>query len=613
MGSEIQPARAPIVHLPTPSGPIQTVVGKTSVISEEIEKFLGIPYAQVSRRWEHARLREQLPRDVFDATKNGPRCPAPEGDTRLFQSYLPFPEVGQDEFECLNLFVVRPSTAALAKHNIDAETTQLPVLIWIHGGGFKDGAGTDPVWDPTRLVLRSLRNKTPFIAVSINYRLGVFGFCGSSDIIASQSSDAPIRGVNFGLYDQKLALMWVRRNIAAFGGDDTKITIMGHSAGGISCYLHLLEAELGTKRPLFRKAGVFSGPVGGLDLTSLEKADRRWANLCRFWSVEVDSPADRLDFLRRVPTKDILGCVAELHWALFTLIVDEWTIRQSDLGCGISVHLGETSGKPWESDDKVQLFISAADDEFKDFALIANGDYAKFRSLLTSSYPSEAAAEEILATYGIFPTLSDEEFTEKFSQFVFDSTMMHKVYRGYKFFKSHREQQALLRGQDPKHLGLQYHHFEFGNPFLGPLRGTAHHGVELIYAFGNFHHALEKADQGILQGYVDPDQACVEADVGKRAVDMKSIEYQKSNIELSFELQDRWIQFVTQDCSQTGQCANIDDITTFCPDRSVRTESWSNDEKWAVRRERLEILCKHFDSTTIATQRLVGSVVGMEL
>ncbi|OAA39020.1 Carboxylesterase, type B [Beauveria brongniartii RCEF 3172] len=314
---------------------------------------------------------------------------------------------------------------------------------------------------------------------------------------------------------------------------------MGHSAGGISCYLHLLEAELGTKRPPFRKAGVLSGPVGGLDLTFLEKADRRWANLCRFWSVEVDSPADRLDFLRRLPTKDILGCVAELHWALFTLIVDEWTIRQSDLGCGVSVHLGETSGEPWESDDKVQLLISAADDEFKDFSLIANGDYAKFRSLLTSSYPSEAAAEEILETYGIFPTLSDEEFTEKFSQFVSDSTMMHKAYRGYKFFKSHREQQALLRGQDPKHLGLQYHYFEFGNPFLGPLRGTAHHGVELIYAFGNFYDALENADQGILQGYADPDQACVEADVGKLAVDMKSIEYQKSNIELSFELQDR--------------------------------------------------------------------------
>ncbi|KAM3476511.1 hypothetical protein MY8738_006882 [Beauveria namnaoensis] len=315
-------------------------------------------------------------------TIRSPRCPAPEGDTRFFQSYLPFPDVGQDEFECLNLVVVRPSTAALAMHSIDAETTQLPVLIWIHGGGFKD----------------------------------------------------------------------------------------------------------------------------------------------------------------------VRGNRSKLHWALFTLIVDEWTIRQSDVGCGVSIHLGETSGELRESDDKVQLLISAADDEFKDFALIANEDYAKFRSLLTSSYPSEAAAEEILQTYGISSTLPDEEFTENFSQFVCDSTLVHKVYRGYKFFKAHREQQALLHGQDPKHLGLQYHHYEFGNPFLGPLRGTAHHGVELIYAFGNFHHAMEKADQGILQGYADPDQARVEANVSKLPVDMKSIEYQKSNIELSYEMQDKWIQFVAQDC-----------------------------------------------------------------
>ena len=64
----------------------------------------------------------------------------------MFQSYLPFPDVCQDEFECLNLFVVRPSKEALATHDIDTETTPLPVLVWIHGGGFIDGSGTDPVW-----------------------------------------------------------------------------------------------------------------------------------------------------------------------------------------------------------------------------------------------------------------------------------------------------------------------------------------------------------------------------------------------------------------------------------------------------------------------------------
>lgn len=469
--------------------------------------------------------------------------------------------------------------------------------------------------DPSRLVLRSLSNKTPFIAVSINYRLGIFGFGGSSDVIATQGSDTPLKGVNFGLYDQKLALIWVKRNIAAFGGDDTKITIMGHSAGGISCYLHLLEVELGTERPLFRKAGVLSGPVGGLDLTSLEKADQRWADLCQLWSVEADNPVDRLDMLRRIPTKDLLNSVSELHWKLFTLIIDELTIRKSNLGCGVSIHLGhdglDDESRP--SDEKVQLMISAADEEFRGFALMANWDYTKFHSLLNSSYPSEAAAEEVLQVYGILPTSSDEELFEAFSQFISDSTMMHKVYRGYEFFKAHRGKQALLRGQDPKRVGVHYDHFEIGNPFLGPLRGVAHHGIELVYAFGNFHDALEKADQGILRGYADPDQAHVEANVDEPSINAEAIEYRKSNINLSFEIQDRWIQFVVEDCQETDQRANVDDITTFCADRSVRAESWSSGEKWMAKRKKLEILDKDLDSITTATQRLVGGVLGMTL
>ncbi|KAJ5420383.1 hypothetical protein N7465_002902 [Penicillium sp. CMV-2018d] len=533
----------------------------------------------------------------------------------MFQSYLPFPNVRQDEFECLNLFVVRPSKEALSKHGIDAETTQLPVLVWIHGGGFIDGAGTDPVSDPTRLVLRSLDKGTPFIAVCINYRLGIFGFGGSSDVIATQGSDIHIKGLNFGLYDQKLALIWVKRNIAAFGGDDTKITIMGHSAGGISCYLHLLQVELGTERPLFRKAGVLSGPVGGLDLTSLEKADKRWADLCRLWSVQAESPVGRLDMLRRIPTKDLLNSVSDLQWKFFTLIVDELTIRKSNLGCGVSIHLGHDGlgDEARTCDEKVQLLISAADEEFRAFALIANWDYTKFHSLLTSSYSSKAAAEEVLRTYNILPTSSDEELLASFSQFMSDSTMMHKVYRGYEFFKARRMKQALLRGQNPRHVGVQYTHFEIGNPFRGLLQGIAHHGVELIYAFGNFYHALEKADQGISQGYVDPNQTHVEATVDEPSMDAEASKYNKSNLDLSHEIQDRWIRFVVEDCQETDQHANADDITTFCSDRSVRAESWTSGEKWMAKKKQLEVLDRDFDSMTSATQKLVGGVIGMEL
>ncbi|KAI5920000.1 hypothetical protein F4810DRAFT_713876 [Camillea tinctor] len=80
-----------------------------------------------------------------------------------------------------------PATGkALAQQGIDPEATRLPVVVWIHGGAFSDGAATDPMWDPSRLVLRALENKTPILAVVINYRLNIFGLAASSDILASQ-------------------------------------------------------------------------------------------------------------------------------------------------------------------------------------------------------------------------------------------------------------------------------------------------------------------------------------------------------------------------------------------------------------------------------------------
>lgn len=468
--------------------------------------------------------------------------------------------------------------------------------------------------DTSRLVQRALLKKTPFIAVSINYRLGIFGFGGSSDVIAAQhTSNTSFRGVNFGLYDQKLAFTWVKNNIPAFGGDNTKTTIMGHSAGGISSYLHLLQVELSTEKPLFQKAGILSGPIGGLDLTTMEKADKRWSNLYRFWSVEADNPVVRLDILKRIPAKDLLDSVSELKWRFFNLIVDELTIRKSTSDFGISVHLGQDlledeikSSDGEVEGEKVQVMISGADEEFRNFTLIANYNYDRFCSLFIPCYPSVEEAEEVLQMYGVLPTLSDEKLFEAMSWLFSDSTGMHKVYRGYKYLKAHREKQASLHGRDS--LGLQYHHFEIGNPFPGPLHTVAHHGVELIYGFDNFHDALKKVDQGILQASANPKDNPID----QRLIHAEKTEYRKSNIDISHELQDKWIQFVVEDCQETSQRANTDDITTFCADRSVRIESWQSD-KWIGRSERLELLEKNYDSITKATQKLVGSVSGMLL
>lgn len=145
------------------------------------------------------------------------------------------------------------------------------------------------------------------------------------------------------------------------------------------------------------------------------------------------------------------------------------------------------------------------------------------------------------------------------------------------------------------------------------MKGIAHHGVELIYAFDTFHDALEKVDQGVLEGYVEPHQKLTETTVSQPPSNAETTEYRLSNIDLSYELQDKLIQFVVEDCQETDQRANPDEITTFSHDRSVRVENWSSSEEWMLKRKKFELLNKDLDSLTVGTRRLVGSVIGMAL
>ena len=105
---------------------------------------------------------------------------------------------------------------------------KLPVLFWIHGGGFAGGVGHESVFDGTSLASKGI------IVVSLNYRLGIFGFLAHPDLRKEADGNG-----NFGLLDIIFALKWVKKNIAAFGGDPTRITVDGQSAGGmaVSCLL----------------------------------------------------------------------------------------------------------------------------------------------------------------------------------------------------------------------------------------------------------------------------------------------------------------------------------------------------------------------------------------
>jgi para-nitrobenzyl esterase len=189
----------------------------------------GIRYAQADR-WE-------LPRPAAPDVGRTPACPQPTD--------IPIAPAEQSE-DCLRLDVTTPARPGRNR----------PVIVYIHGGSFNYGAGTN--YQPDTLVARG-----DVVAVTINYRLGPFGFLAHPDL-------GPDAG-NLGLADQQAALRWVRHNIAAYGGNPRDVTIMGQSAGGTSVCAHLASpASAG----LFHRAIVQSGECA-TGFRSQEEAERQ--------------------------------------------------------------------------------------------------------------------------------------------------------------------------------------------------------------------------------------------------------------------------------------------------------------------------------------------------
>jgi para-nitrobenzyl esterase len=213
-------------HGPIVNAPAGSVEGR---MEGELRVFKGIPYALPpvgSARW---RPPSPMPRwtDVKKATEFGPECFQPRNKVPSIYSGDPMP-MSED---CLTLNIWAPVTAHKA-----------PVFFWIHGGSLVGGSGRDPANDGARLAGKGI------LVVSINYRLGVFGWLAHPEL--SRESAQGLSG-NYGLLDQIQALEWVRRNIRAFGGDPANVTIAGESAGALSV-MYLMAAP--PARGLFAKA-----------------------------------------------------------------------------------------------------------------------------------------------------------------------------------------------------------------------------------------------------------------------------------------------------------------------------------------------------------------------
>lgn len=231
-------------------------------------KILGLPYGTIPQRFGRAEPLQSLsnsPRyqnKTFDATTPGASSIQPWGSVTMDASNIPLPtdNLPDDEEQsedCLNLSIRLPPSCLKDDQSLRSDA-KLPVLVFIHGGAFFLGSGNRPYYNPTNLVLHGVRRKTPFIMVSINYRLGILGFMHSPET-------GNLIPENNGLYDQDLALDWVKNNIEGFGGDVNNISVIGQSAGGESISVKTI------RDPVFKRAIAFSGtPVTMPSMTPQE-------------------------------------------------------------------------------------------------------------------------------------------------------------------------------------------------------------------------------------------------------------------------------------------------------------------------------------------------------
>jgi para-nitrobenzyl esterase len=283
-------ARAEDKKAPPPGPAVAIDAGKVRGhlvgADKDIVAYKGIPYAKPpvgDLRWREPQPPEKW-EGVRDCFQFGNAC-LQRGDAMI--NVIPQLRLNANQSEdCLYLNVWGPAKSG----------AKLPVLVWIHGGGYTTGAASQPLYDGESLARKGA------VVVTLNYRLGPFGFLAHPAL--TKESEHHASG-NYGLLDQIEALRWVKRNAAAFGGDPERVAIFGESAGGGSVVCLMVS-------PLAR--GLFQGAIaqspGGLDLARLKEganerspAEQLGAEVMTRCRLAADADAAAL---RKVAANDVL-------------------------------------------------------------------------------------------------------------------------------------------------------------------------------------------------------------------------------------------------------------------------------------------------------------------
>ncbi|MDG4782398.1 carboxylesterase family protein [Micromonospora sp. WMMD961] len=436
----------------SPSGPVQTRQGPvTGVYNDErtVEVFAGIPYAQApvgDLRWRAPE--PPKPREgVFTADRFS-AVPVQGTSTFFTRALSQIVEVPL-EGTFLNPYPVSEDSLSL---NIWRSTTpasaDLPVLVYIPGGGFATGSGALPLYDGEALASRG-----EVITVTINYRLGVLGFLSHPELSAESAHDA---SGNYGILDQIAALAWVRDNIAAFGGDPDQVTIAGESAGGESvCILGATPLAEDLVDGIIAGSGACMGTTGNTERG--DQTDTREAAEDAGRRLSEQLGGATIEEMRDMPVERVLDAAGTLdaHWQPS---VDGHVLTRSPAETYAS---GEQLDVP-------TLVGSNADEASLALASPPDTDVDEYRSSARETYGADA--DRFLDLY---PGETAQQVLESRLRAETDKIMTRAMRRWAQLQTQTGESDAYL------------YFFSHVPPEKGLEKYGAYHGAEVAYAYDN--------------------------------------------------------------------------------------------------------------------------------
>ena len=351
------------------------ISGKTSD-DQVVKIFMGVPFAAPpvgELRWKAPQPVEAWEGVRACATPPASAMQAPPKPFMCWSKEFMAPESPLSE-DCLYLNVW--TTAKTVQEN-------LPVMVWIHGGAFTGGSGTVPLYNGEGMARKGV------VFVTINYRLGIFGFLAHPEL--SAESDLKVSG-NYGILDQIAALKWVKENIAAFGGDPDNVTIAGQSAGAFSVNM-LVVSPMG--KGLFQKAIAQSGGMFGKQLSlgqTLQSAEESGKQLTE--KLEIANIA----VLRTIPADSLLKIQGR-----FGVTIDNVVIPPVYDTFAASKHNDVSVISGWNADDGVSFGPPPTAEQFKANAKSQFGDKLDaFLKLFPANTEEEAGTSQKLVTQLFF-------------------------------------------------------------------------------------------------------------------------------------------------------------------------------------------------------------------